>query len=240
MLWYLLKTWQGREEELVEEIRRTVPPYLYEEAFVIYNERIWRRQGRSILHPEPLFKGYVFMTCRETEPLFRRLEKIPAMSRLIAMGYLSMFPLMEKDARFLERISGSDHVVRLSQMLKEDGSTDGPSGLQESAKIYRVSGPLAGCLSDIDGIEFRKRFAKVYKKLWGEDRTIALGIVLNEDMERGLVCDGQEITAEPSEAYSLLEIEKDSEGKENYREIRRLMVVPGEYKGQEKPMRAIG
>ena len=45
MQWYLLKTWTGREEELVKEIRRTVPSYMYEDVFVIYTERIWRRQG---------------------------------------------------------------------------------------------------------------------------------------------------------------------------------------------------
>ena len=37
--WYLLKTWAGREEELVQEIRRTVPGHMYKECFVIYQER---------------------------------------------------------------------------------------------------------------------------------------------------------------------------------------------------------
>lgn len=32
MLWYKLKTWYGGEEALVKEIRRTVPPYLYEDV----------------------------------------------------------------------------------------------------------------------------------------------------------------------------------------------------------------
>ena len=60
MLWYLLRTWPGREEMLVKEIQKTVPSYLYQEVFVIYNERIWRRQGESIIHAEPLFPGCVF------------------------------------------------------------------------------------------------------------------------------------------------------------------------------------
>ena len=120
MLWYLIKTWAGGEEKLVKEIRRTVPPYMYQDAFVIYNERIWRRQGQSIIRLEPLFKGCVFLTCQKTEPLFRRFDRIPAMSRQIATGYLSIFPLMEQDANFLESISGGDHVIRTSYMLRED------------------------------------------------------------------------------------------------------------------------
>ncbi|RHQ13266.1 hypothetical protein DW974_17200 [Lachnospiraceae bacterium AM48-27BH] len=68
MLWYLLRTWPGREEMLVKEIQKTVPSYLYQEVFVIYNERIWRRQGESIIHAEPLFPGCVFLTCEKTDP----------------------------------------------------------------------------------------------------------------------------------------------------------------------------
>ena len=50
MLWYLLKTWEGKEKDLVDEIRRTVPPSVYDECFVIYQERIWRKQQRSVVH----------------------------------------------------------------------------------------------------------------------------------------------------------------------------------------------
>ena len=47
MLWYKLKTWHGGEETLVKEIRRSVPPYLYNDVFVIYNERNLRRQQQN-------------------------------------------------------------------------------------------------------------------------------------------------------------------------------------------------
>ena len=40
MDWYLLKTWTGREDEMVKEIRRTVPPGLYQDCFVITQERM--------------------------------------------------------------------------------------------------------------------------------------------------------------------------------------------------------
>ena len=66
MLWYLLKTWAGREEELVKVIHKTIPSYQYKECFVIYQERIWRRQQRSIVHRERLFPGCVFLTCEDS------------------------------------------------------------------------------------------------------------------------------------------------------------------------------
>ncbi len=248
MQWYLLKTWKGREEELVKEIHRTVPAYMYENVFVIYTERIWRRQGRSIVHAEPLFHGCAFLTCKEPGPLWRRLERVPFLAQWMAAGYLSVYPLMERDAEFLRRIAGDDHVMRLSYVLRErdvwpNGASGlfGMEGLSENAPSganlstasgqedmnktfhhepgsirYRVSGPLEYCLEDIDNIEFRKRFVKLHKRLWGEDLVIAMGIVLNEDVEQGIVYEGLKTDAEIPNAWTILEIGMDAAGKRRY------------------------
>ena len=115
MDWYLLKTWTGREDEMVKEIRRTVPLGLYQDCFVITQERIWRKQQKSIVHVEPLFPGCVFLTCTGNGDSFlRRLEQVPAISRRMVCKELVFFPVMKEDAEFLDRISGKDHVVRLS------------------------------------------------------------------------------------------------------------------------------
>lgn len=235
MLWYLLKTWPGREEELVNEIHRTVPPYLYREVFVIYNQRVWRRQGRSIVHSEPLFKGCVFLTCKKTEPIFRRLEQVPAISRLMAVGSISVFPLMEEDAEFLEKISGDDHVIRLSHVLKENGQEketpwSEDTGFEQNSRqiegtgtetlIYKISGPLEECLEDIESIEFRKRFVKLRRKLWGEEQVIALGIVLNEDVEQKMLYENLNVSVEMPENYAIMEIGRDMEGKKTYTLLR--------------------
>jgi len=230
MVWYLFKTWEGREEELVKEIRRTVPPYLYHEAFVIYNERIWRHQGRSIIHSEPLFKGCVFVTCDKTEPFFRRLEQVPAMSRLMAVGDFTVFPLLVEDAEFLEQISGEDHVVRFSYVLKED--------IDES--VYRISGPLEKCLTDTDSIEFRKRFVKLRRKLWGKEAVIALGIVLNEDVEQGIVYENLKLSVELPEQYSIMAIEQDKEGKKTYALKGKIAMIPGVYQSLKEEMAGNG
>lgn len=218
MLWYKLRTWYGGEEALVKEFRRTVPPYLYDDAFVIYNERNLRRQQRSIIEPELLFRGCAFITCRETESLFRRLEKIPAISRLLATGYLSMFPLMEQDARFLEAISGPDHIVRASHLLRES----------ENGGIYRVYGPLEYLADGIEKIRFSSRFAKTHHTLWGEDTMIPLGILLNADMDGEILYKGLEPISRPPAAnhYTLLEIGKDETGRNTYRVCRTVTLLP--------------
>ncbi len=220
MFWYKLKTWYGGEEALVKEIRRTVPPYLYEDVFVMYNERNLRRQRQSILITEPLFRGCVFLTCRDTDSLLRRLERVPAVSHLIAAGYLSMFPLMEKDGQFLEAISGTDHLVRASCVLRES----------EESSMYRVFGPLEHLTDGIEKIHFSSRFAKTHKMLWGEDTVLPLGILTREDIGSGILYHGTETTAEMPDTghYTLLEIGKDETGRNVYRAGSRVTVLPGQ------------
>ena len=204
--WYLLKTWAGREEELVREVQKIVPPQMYEECFVIWQERIWRKQQKSIVHMEPLFPGCVFLTCREREAgaegkdlpgnkavagnqaaagsedvaeneavtenrsLLQSLEKIPAAAQMMAGGVFTILPMTGEDGQFLEKISGDEHVVRLSYVQKD-----------EEGNICKLSEPLKVFQGQVERYQFKKRYAMVRHRLWGEERTFVLGIVLNED-----------------------------------------------------------
>lgn len=164
--WYLLKTWVGREEELVKELQRIVPSQMYEECFVIRQERIWRKQQRSIVHVELLFPGCVFLTCKEAKA---ELENT-ALFRLAADGVLSIFPMTGEDGRFLEKISGDEHMVRLSYVQKD-----------EEGNVCKLSEPLKVCQGQVERYQFKKRYAMVRHRLWGEDRLLVLGIALKED-----------------------------------------------------------
>lgn len=179
MLWYLLKTWAGREEELVKVIHKTIPSYQYKECFVIYQERIWRRQQRSIVHRERLFPGCVFLTCEDSgkeDFLPRCPEKNPDIGDRMAWGNITILPMMPKDGEFLEKISGTDHVVRLSYVQKEEGG-----------EIALVSGPLKKCAGQMERIQLKKRYAVVRCRLWGEEQAIVLGIMLREDRGKMVV-----------------------------------------------------
>ena len=176
MQWYLLKTWIGREEEVAGEIRRNVPNDLYNECFVIYQERIWRKQQRSTVQLKSVFPGCIFLTCPVAKVSWQQLERIPAISRLIAFGGLSMFPMMEEDARFLEKISGDEHIIRLSYVLKD-----------EEGNIRKLSGPLKDFLGQVERNQFKKRYVMARHRLWGEEKLFVLGIALKEDMEQKIL-----------------------------------------------------
>lgn len=192
--WYLLKTWAGREEELVQEIRRTVPGHMYKECFVIYQERIWRKQQKSIVHVEPLFPGCVFLTCEQSREQDMKTtgkkQAVPlpygalgaGMIRSLRnewfetigkYGNLEVLPVMKEDAQFLESLSGKEHLVKLSYVQKD-----------EEGKISRLSEPLKGCQGQIERFQFKKRYAMVRHKLWGEEQVLVLGILLQEDENR--------------------------------------------------------
>lgn len=185
MLWYIMKTWTGREEKLIREIHRSVSPGMYLECFMIGQERIWRKQQHNVLHIEPLLPGCVFITCRETEPLFRRLELIPAISRLLASGEMNMLPLMKEDAEFLERISGADHIVRLSHVEKQPDGT-----------ITGINGPLELFRGSVERYQFKKRYALARHSFLGEDISFSLGILLDEDLEQRMIYEGLGVSAE--------------------------------------------
>ena len=170
--WYLLKTWAGREEELVQEIRRTVPRHMYKECFVIYQERIWRKQQKSIVHVEPLFPGCVFLTCSSLESATSRIGRIPAVARWRRSASLEILRMTEADGEFLAELSGKEHRVKLSCVLKD-----------EQGKICKLSGPLKLYQEQIERIQFKKRYAMVRHRLWGEEQAIVLGIMLEEDAE---------------------------------------------------------
>lgn len=171
MRWYLLKTWPGSEEELIEKIHRTVPPDLYGECFVIRQERIWRKQQKNMVHVEKLFPGCAFLTCKSTEYDFGRLEQVPSIARMTLCGELAILPMRKADVDFLIRISGKDHMVRLSSVEKD-----------ENGQLCELSGPLKVCSGQIERYQLKKRYAVIRHNLWGENLGIVMGIVLKEDM----------------------------------------------------------
>lgn len=193
MQWYLLKTWTGREEELVRVIRRAVPEALCKECFLIEQERIWIRQKRNIFHRELLFPGCVFLTCQKSESMLSHIERIPAIAKWIAEGSLNILHMMEEDGRFLEELAGQDHRVKLSYVWKD-----------EQGEIYRLSEPLKRYQGQIERIQFKKRYAMIRHRLWGENRTFVLGILLKEDIHQEYLLNGR-LTEKMFDEYGLSE-----------------------------------
>ncbi len=173
MLWYAIQTFTGKEEQLTEMIRRVVPERYFGECFVPYFERLrcWRQQNQ--IHILRLFPGYIFISTDTIEDVFQRLKKIPAMSKVLTAGAFEFTPLYDSEAEFLKEILDADHIVRLTY-----AATDG------KGHVTYMAGPLEKCSGRIEAYKFRDRYAQVRLTIAGQEKTVRMGIILNNDVRR--------------------------------------------------------
>lgn len=192
MSWYVIQTYTGNEERLVEMIRRIVPERYYDECFVIYSEQLRRRQQENQIHVLRLFPGYVFISSWDIGRLFRYLKKVPAMTKILATDDYTFTPLCDGEAEFLMNIMDADHIVRLSYV-----ATDGAN------HVTYLSGPLEKCRGQIQKYRFRKRYAAVRLILEGREKEVKIGIILNDDVRRELAYGKVEAPVETPEKYTV-------------------------------------
>lgn len=191
-MWYVLQTLTGKEEELVRMIRKIVSPNSYSDCFIAYYERVWRKQQESIVHVERLFPGYAFIITEDPEKVFLQLKRVPAMSKMIADREFTFLPLESEEEIFLENMLGKDHIVRLSYVAAD-----------RRGNVYRILGPLEEYVSQVVRYQFKKRYAIIRLKLLGEEKTVALGIILNEDIQQEISYGKIEVPFKMPEYYEL-------------------------------------
>ncbi len=191
-MWYVMQTLTGREEELVLMIRRIVPTSAYNDCFVAYYERMWRKEHQSIIHVERLFPGYVFIITEDPEQLFLSLKQVPAMSKLMADEGYTFLALDSEEERFYKDMIAQDHVMHLSY-IKTDGR----------GRILQMSEPLNKYISQIIRYQFKKRFVILQLTLLGQKKTVPLGILLDEDIRQEIAFGKVEAPLHIPETYEI-------------------------------------
>ena len=197
-MWYVLQTMTGREEELVHYIEEIVPKELYTDCFVAYYERVWRKQQESVVHVERLFPGYVFIVSDTPKELYLCLKKVPAMSKMIADGNFDFLPIEEEEEAFFANMLKNQHIVRLSY-VELDGK----------GRILRVCGPLKEYADSIVKAQYKKRYVIIRLKMMGSYKTVALGVILKEDIQQEIRYGKVEVPLEMPEFYHAAQPEKD-------------------------------
>lgn len=196
-MWYVLQTTTGKEEELVQLIKEIVPSELYSDCFVAYYERVWRRQQESFVHVERLFPGYVSIISDVPKQLYMCLKNVPAMSKIIGDGGFNFIPLEEDEEVFFQKMLIDQRIVRLSYV-----ELDGKS------HIIRVSGPLKEYTSAIVRAQYKKRYVIIKIKMMGAYKTIALGVILKEDIQQEIRYGKIEAPTEMPEFYQIVQPEE--------------------------------
>ena len=191
MLCYAIQTYTGKEEQLTEMIRRVVPKEKFVECFVPYFERLrcWRQQNQ--IHILRLFPGYIFISTDDIEGVFRCLKNVPAMSKILTAGAFEFTPLYDSEAEFLKGILDADHIVRLTY-----AATDG------KGSVTYMAGPLEKCRDRIEIYKFRDRYAQVKLTIAGKEKTVRMGIILNNDIRREMSYGKVEAHISTTEGYA--------------------------------------
>ena len=197
-MWYVLQTMTGREEELVHYIEEIVSKELYTDCFVAYYERVWRKQQESVVHVERLFPGYVFIVSDTPKELYLCLKKVPAMSKMIADGNFDFLSIEEEEEAFFANMLKNQHIVRLSY-VELDGK----------GRILRVCGPLKEYADSIVKAQYKKRYVIIRLKMMGSYKTVALGVILKEDIQQEIRYGKVETPQEMPELYHAAQLEKD-------------------------------
>lgn len=172
-MWYVLQTLTGKEEELTRMIKTIVPYELYSDCFVAYYERVWRKQGKSVVHIERLFPGYVFIITDKPQKLFQQLKNVPAMTKLISDGDFTFLSLEKEEEIFLQDLLGEERIIHLSY-VKVNGK----------GNVDVVSQPLRKYKSQVSRYQLKKRYAILNLKMMSRDKSVALGIILEEDIQQ--------------------------------------------------------
>ncbi len=170
VMWYVIQTRTGEEDELITMIKQIVPKEYYEECFYIKRERFRKVGGEYEVDLYPLFPAYVFVVTDDPQRLFLELKRVPKLTKLLSDQQDSFFCVEEDEEMFLRSVQDEEHVVRRSLVeVDEDG------------QIVWADGPVGVYYDRIVKQRLRKRYVWIEQEFLGRRRKIYLGIRLKED-----------------------------------------------------------
>ena len=170
-MWYVIQVMTGKEEKVKSVIEEKVSRELYDRCFLIKRERVWRREGKCLLHLETLFPGYLFLSTEKPEAVYQELKAIPQFTKLLQAEPQEFLAVEADEKEFLENLIDGDpeNVVRLSQVV-----------LNSDKEIVSAEGPLAHYVDRIVKKKVRLRYVMIETTLFGKERTVLVGIRTDE------------------------------------------------------------
>ena len=161
-MWYVVQVRTGDELKIASRLQLEVKTD-DEDIFVPLFERRKCIRGKWTRVTTPLFPGYIFFQTDDVADMYRRLKKIDAFTRILKTGDVYT-PISSEEERFIETLSGDDHVVETSV------------GVIEGDRIIIKRGPLYGLEGSIIKINRHKRIAIIRAEFMGGPREIKVGL----------------------------------------------------------------
>lgn len=174
-MWYVIQTLGGEEERTADMIRKMVSSCYMEECFVPKRERMKKFHGVWNKVEEVLFHGYVFVVSEQPEKLYRELQQIPRLTKVLGREDQYFFSLSKEDELFVRKIGNRDYKTSISQIE-----------LMEGKQIRVIEGPLKGFVGDVVKMNLHKREVIIQVEFMGGQKKLHLGIEMIEDSSGSL------------------------------------------------------
>lgn len=174
VMWYVIQTTTGREEELTDVLKSMLPQTICEKSFFIRRETCWRLKGKHKIQQEVLFPGYVFVQTQAPEALFYQLKKVPKLSKLLSDGEEEFLPVREDEQEFLESLITVEEKDGKEVYLVKRSEIQ----VDEEGNIVWAGTPLSRYIGNVVRKRIRKRYVVIEKELFGKKRTVLLSVRL--------------------------------------------------------------
>lgn len=166
-MWYVIQVVTGKEEAILEMIKKYKAQEYIKECFSPKYERRKKYLGQWHKEEAILFPGYIFVITDQAEELYQTLKQIPEMTKLLGVGE-KWTPMTEEDIKIVELLSGKERLVKLSE------------GYVVGTDIIVVKGPLQGMEGTIRRIDRHKRRAYLEIPMFGRTLSTEVGLEIVE------------------------------------------------------------
>lgn len=163
VMWYVIQTTTGREEELTDVLKSMLPQTICEKSFFIRRETCWRLKGKHKIQQEVLFPGYVFVQTQAPETLFYQLKKVPKLSKLLSDGEEEFLPVREDEQEFLESLITVEEKDGKEVYLVKRSEIQ----VDEEGNIVWAGTPLSRYIGNVVRKRIRKRYVVIEKSCLG-------------------------------------------------------------------------
>ncbi len=177
-MWYVIRTFTGKEDEICMWINTCVDKSLYTRCFVPLFQDVVRREGVGHILIRKMFDGYLFLETEKPEEVEIALKKIP--------GYADILSITDTNGKHFTPVS-PDEEQFLDTIL-----TDGMMGVSyisvyRDHRVVEAIGPLEHYVDKIVDMNLHHRRAIAKIPLMGEERRIKFGLWLENDPEIELI-----------------------------------------------------
>ncbi len=162
-MWYVIQVRTGTEEKIMRQCLGSIDQEILTQCFIPYYEE--RKKYRGVWHTEKkiLFPGYVFAVSDRLTELYKSLQSVIGMTRLLGTGK-EVVALKEEEMNLLKKMGAGERPMEIS------------TGIIENGAVIITDGPLTGMEGCVRRIDRHKRKAWLEIDMFGRTTTMEAGL----------------------------------------------------------------